>query len=102
MRPDDYVGWLALALTPGLGTHKLLRAFGSPDAIYGAEAQRLPAAVRIDSFPARPLSHAAKEMVQAQAAGCIVLTWDEPEYPERLREIHDPRLSSISKEIQSF
>ncbi len=25
-----------------------------------------------------------------QAAGCRLLTWDEPEYPARLREIYDP------------
>jgi DNA processing protein len=34
------------------------------------------------------LSAAAKEL--AQAAGVRLLTWDEPEYPERLREIYDP------------
>jgi predicted Rossmann fold nucleotide-binding protein DprA/Smf involved in DNA uptake len=51
MDSDHYLGWLALALTPGLGARmagKLLREMGS------------------------------------------LLTWDEPEYPARLREIHDP------------
>jgi DNA processing protein len=38
----------------------------------------------------QPLSAAAKELAQAQAAGCRLLTWDEPEYPQRLREIYDP------------
>jgi len=38
----------------------------------------------------RPLSDAAKELAQAQAAGIRLLTWEEPEYPERLREIFDP------------
>ena len=98
MDPDDYVGWLALALTPGLGARtagKLLREFGSPDAIFNAsltslEAQRLPAAVAQAIHSRRPLSDAAKELAQAQAAGCRLLTWDEPEYPSRLREIYDP------------
>jgi predicted Rossmann fold nucleotide-binding protein DprA/Smf involved in DNA uptake len=53
MGPDRYLGWLALALTPGLGarlTGKLLREFGSPEAIFNAsltalEAQQIPAAV---------------------------------------------------------
>jgi DNA processing protein len=71
---------LALALTPGLGARmagKLRREMGSPEAIFNASLTelegRLPAAV-----------------AQAQAAGVRLLTWDEPEYPQRLREIYDP------------
>jgi DNA processing protein len=98
MHPDDYVGWLALALTPGLGARsagKLLLEFGSPDAIFDAsltslEGQRLPAAVAQALHSRRPLSDAAKELAQVQAAGCRLVTWDEPEYPSRLREIYDP------------
>jgi DNA processing protein len=98
MEPDQYLGWLALALTPGLGARmagKLLGQFGSPDAIFNAsltalEGQRLPAAVAQAIHARRPLSDAAKELAQAQAAGCRLLTWDEPEYPARLREIYDP------------
>ena len=98
MEPDQYLGWLALALTPGLGARmagKLLGRFGSPDAIFNAsltslEAERLPAAVAQAIHSGRPLSDAAKELAQAQAAGCRLLTWDEPEYPTRLREIYDP------------
>jgi len=98
MHSDDYVGWLALALTPGLGARtagKLLREFGSPDAIFSAsltslEAHRLPAAVAQAIHSRRPLSDAAKELAQVQSSGCRLLTWDEPEYPARLREIYDP------------
>jgi DNA processing protein len=98
MHPDDYVGWLALALTPGLGARtagKLLREFGSPDAIFNAsltalEAQHLPAAVAQALHSRQPLSDAAKELASVQAIGCRLLTWDEPEYPSRLREIYDP------------
>ena len=98
MHPDDYVGWLALALTPGLGARtagKLLREFGSPDAIFNAsltalEAQRLPAAVAQAVHSRQPLSDAARELAKAQAVGCRLLSWDEPEYPSRLREIYDP------------
>jgi DNA processing protein len=98
MHADDYLGWLALALTPGLGARsagKLLREFGSPDAIFSAsltalEAQRLPAAVAQAIHSRQPLSAAAKELANAQAIGCRLLTWDEPQYPSRLREIYDP------------
>jgi len=98
MDSDQYLGWLALALTPGLGARNagnLLREFGSPEAIFNAsltalEAQRLPAAVAQAIHTRQPLSAAAKELAQAQTAGCRLLTWDEPESPSRLREIYDP------------
>jgi DNA processing protein len=98
MVPDQYLGWLALALTPGLGARmagKLLRAMGSPEAIFHAsltelESHRLPAAVAQMIHTRQPMSAAAKELAQAQAAGIRLLTWDEPEYPQRLREIYDP------------
>ncbi|MFZ3218064.1 MAG: DNA-processing protein DprA [Candidatus Acidiferrales bacterium] len=98
MAPEEYLGWLALALTPGLGARmagKLLRALGSPEAIFNAsltelESYRLPAAVAQSIHARQPLSAAAKELAQAQAAGIRLLTWDEPEYPQRLREIFDP------------
>src|ERR1700677_2211186 len=98
MHSDDYIGWLALALTPGLGARtagKLLRTFGSPEEIFAAsltalEGQRLPAAVAQAIHSRQPLSHAAKELAQVEAARCRLLTWDEPEYPARLREIYDP------------
>ena len=98
MRSEDYLAWLALALTPGLGARsagKLLREFGSPDAVFNAsltalEAQRLPAVVAQAIHSRQPLSAAAKELANSQATNCRLLTWDEPEYPARLREIYDP------------
>ncbi|MGC1912447.1 MAG: DNA-processing protein DprA [Candidatus Acidiferrales bacterium] len=98
MEPNQYLGWLALALTPGLGARmagKLLGVFGSPEAIFNSsltalEAQRLPAAVAQAIHSHQPMSAAAKELAEAQAAGCRLLTWDEPQYPSRLREIYDP------------
>src|ERR1700678_4582411 len=98
MDPDQYLGWLALPLTPGLGARmagKLLRAMGSPEAIFNAsltelESHRLPAAVAQMIHTRQPMSAAAKELAQAQAAGVRLLTWDEPQYPQRLREIYDP------------
>jgi DNA processing protein len=98
MKSDQYLGWLALALTPGLGARmagKLLQEFGSPEAIFSAsltalEARRLPAAVAQTIHTRQPLSDAAKELAMVQASGCRLLTWDEPEYPRRLREIYDP------------
>ena len=98
MDSDRYLGWLALALTPGLGARmagKLLREFGNPEAIFSAsltalEAERLPAAVAQAIHSQRPWSDASKELAQVREAGCRLLTWDEPAYPARLREIYDP------------
>ena len=53
MDSDHYLGWLALALTPGLGARmagKLLREMGNPQQIFNAsltelESHHLPAAV---------------------------------------------------------
>src|SRR5271154_479619 len=98
METCQYLGWIALALTPGLGPRlagKLLREFGSPEAIFEAsltslEAQHLPAAVAQAIHSRQPLSAAAKEIAQAEQYGCKMVTWDEPEYPTRLREIFDP------------
>src|SRR5580658_9274191 len=98
MPPDQYLGWLAHALTPGLAARmagKLLGAMGSPEVIFNAsltelESHRLPAAVAQMIHTCQPMSAAAKELAQAQAAGTRLLTWDQPEFPERLREIYDP------------
>ena len=98
MDSDHYLGWLALALTPGLGARmagKLLRELGSPQAIFRAsltelEGHHLPAAVAQPIHSRRPRSDAARELAAAQAAGVKLLSWDEPEYPARLREIYDP------------
>ncbi|HEV2304463.1 MAG TPA: DNA-processing protein DprA [Candidatus Acidoferrales bacterium] len=98
MGPDQYLGWLALALTPGLGARligKLLREFGSPEAIFNAsltalEGQQIPAAVAQAIHSRQAISAAAKELSQAEAAKCRILTWDEPVYPQLLREIYDP------------
>lgn len=95
---DQYLGWVALALTPGLGAlmaGKLLRLFGSPEAVFNAsltalEGQRLPAAVAQAIHSRQPMSAAAKELAQAQQAGYRLVIWDEPAYPHLLREIYDP------------
>jgi DNA processing protein len=98
MEPERYLGWLALALTPGLGARqsgKLLREFGSPEGIFAAsltslEALRLPAAVAQAIHSQQPLRDAEKELARVKELGCQLLSWDEPAYPHLLREIYDP------------
>jgi DNA processing protein len=98
MELNHYLGWLALALTPGLGARhagKLLRELRSPEAIFAAsltalESFRLPAAVAQAIHSQSPLRDAEKELAEIRKNGCQLLTWDEPAYPQRLREIYDP------------
>jgi DNA processing protein len=98
METEGYLGWVALGLAPGLGARlagKLLREFGSPEAVFHAsltalEAQGLQAPVAQAIHSREPLSVAAKELAQVQATGCRLLTWDEPAYPRLLRQIYDP------------
>jgi hypothetical protein len=85
MAPDQYLGWLALALTPVLGARmagELRRAMGSSDAIFNASSPNWnPTALTAAAAQAinthQPVS-AAKEL--AQTTGIRQLTWDEPEY----------------------
>jgi len=98
MEPERYLGWLALAMTPGLGARqsaKLLREFGSPEGIFAAsltalEACRLPAAVAQEIHSQKPLKDAEKELARVKELGCQLLSWDDAAYPHLLREIYDP------------
>jgi DNA processing protein len=98
MESDSYLGWVALALVPGLGARlagRLLRAFGGPDAVFEAsltelEAQNLPAPVAQAIHSREPLSRAHKELAELEKLGGRLLTWEEPAYPHLLREIYDP------------
>jgi DNA processing protein len=95
----DPVGALALYTVKGVGSARfraLLNAFGSPAEVFSAGEKSLREVPGIDEgvasciIAARDNGDGAElyENVQrCQAA--IVSIWD-PEYPEKLREIHDP------------
>jgi DNA processing protein len=95
---DASLDWLSLAMTPGLGsrlTGKLLREFGSPEGIFRAsltelEACHLPSAPAQAIHSRRARKDAEEEIAQIRKLGCLLLNWDEPEYPQRLLEIYDP------------
>jgi predicted Rossmann fold nucleotide-binding protein DprA/Smf involved in DNA uptake len=95
MQSDQYLGWLALGLTPGPGplmAGRLLRDRGSPEAIFNAslttlEAKRLPVAVALAIYTRQSRSAAANELALLQALGCHLVTREEPHYPQRLGEI---------------
>ncbi|MEQ1353365.1 MAG: DNA-processing protein DprA [Candidatus Acidiferrum sp.] len=99
MELDASLSWLALALTPGLACRlsaRLLRKFGSPDRIFHAsltelEGCSLPALVAQAIFKKDAFKRAEKELAAIRnIAGCQLINWTEPEYPQTLLQIYDP------------
>jgi DNA processing protein len=99
MQLDAFLSWLALALTPGVASRlsaRLLKHFDSPEAVFRAsltdlESCQIPgqvvqAMLKKESFP-----RAEKELAGIRKiAGCSLLNWTEPEYPQTLLQIYDP------------
>ncbi|HKW57147.1 MAG TPA: DNA-processing protein DprA [Candidatus Acidoferrum sp.] len=99
MEPDTSLSWLALALTPGLASRlsaRLLKRFGSPDAVFHAplgelEACSLPAPVAQAVYKKEAFKRAEKELKAAGSIDrCRLINWTEPEYPQTLLQIYDP------------
>ncbi|WP_205190191.1 DNA-processing protein DprA, partial [Burkholderia sp. LMG 13014] len=92
--------WLQLAHAPGLTPavlQALLDAFGSPDALLRASDQAIAAA----TSPAAALAVRASErdgldarteaaLAWLDAPGNTLVTLNDPAYPPRLRDLHDP------------
>jgi DNA processing protein len=99
MELDGSLSWLALALTPGLASRlsaRLLREFGSPEAVFRAplprlEACNLPGPVAQAVFQKQSFKRAEKELALTRRIDrCQLLNWTEPEYPQTLLQIYDP------------
>lgn len=95
--------WLRLAFTEGLGPitgHALLSAFGSPEAIFDAQADTLLAAglrpVLVKRLLARdPQREALIDQTlhwASQADRHAIITQADPDYPARLAQLPDPPL----------
>jgi DNA processing protein len=94
--------WLTLHLAPGLGAascRRLIDHFGGPGPVLTAPASRLAqvpglrreavaalAAIRTDDIAGR----AAVELDRTVRHGIELVTWDDDEYPDLLRTIHNP------------
>ena len=95
---EERLAWLALALTPQLGPRRILRAveqIGSPARILSLgltalEGLHFPAeSVRL-IFEGNSRSAADQEVESLAKTGAGFITFEDPAYPERLREIFDP------------
>jgi DNA processing protein len=99
MQLDSSLSWLALALTPGLASRlsaRVLRRFASPEEVFRApladlESCNLPAQVAQAILKKEAFQRAEKELAGVRKiAGCCLLNWTEPEYPQMLLQIYDP------------
>ena len=77
---------------PGMYAGKLLEHFGSPEAAFFSgesdvrQIEGLPASVR-QSLLDKDLSSAEQILTDCESLGIRVLTWQDTEYPERLRQL---------------
>ncbi len=94
-----------LSLTAGLGPRKardLLARYGSPQAIFRTSASELEA-FGLHSGTARNLAsgvafeEAATQHDRLKQAGAALIPFDDPLYPEQLREIYDPPVALFAK-----
>jgi DNA processing protein len=95
---ETTLAWLAMALTPGLGPRRILRAvrgMREPVDVFqlpltALEALQIPAASARFIAEGKARKAAEEEWQKIAENGCGVLTFADAEYPERLREIFDP------------
>jgi DNA processing protein len=97
METDELKYWIAFNRVPRIGRARFMaleRHFGTLEAAWRAGPHDLQAA-GIDSRTAlRIVSRRATldpdaEIEQLQSVGTRALTWHDPEYPARLKEIYD-------------
>jgi DNA processing protein len=95
---DDLLHWLALRMTPGLGTRKagqLIGVFRTPQAIFRAspselESAGLSASVAQSIASGCAFDEAATQHQKLIEAGAVLIPLSDPRYPPRLRDIFDP------------
>ncbi len=105
IRTDDFtlvrkLQWLALSLTPGVGTgrgRKLVERLGGIERLFTAsltelEAAGLPAGAAQSIALGKSLELAATEHDHVREMGASVIVPGDAEFPRRLLEIYDPPL----------
>ena len=97
--PDqNRLAWLALTLTPGLGPKRILKAAQAlPDlsslfrlSLTELESLNFPAPAAQFLFTGKARTEAERELVRVAEQKGSILTYDEQDYPEQLKEIFDP------------
>ncbi len=97
---EELVSLLAMRFVPGLGNRtaqRLMNQIGSAAGVFHAsptelDALGLPAHVVRALCTGTSFEQALQEAEAARQKGAVCLTFQDPRYPERLREIFDPPL----------
>jgi DNA processing protein len=95
---QNRLAWLALTLTPGLGPKRILKAAQAlPDlsclfrlSMTELEALNFPAPAAQFLFTGKARTEAERELVRVNEQKGALLTFEDEDYPEQLREIFDP------------
>jgi DNA processing protein len=95
---ENRLGWLALALSPGLGPKRILDAVKQLDSasqiftlpLTDLEGLRFPAQAAQFIFDGKARRAAEEEWARVAAQGATLVSYSCLAYPERLREIYDP------------
>jgi DNA processing protein len=97
---EELVSLLAMRSIPGLGNRlaqRLVKEIGSAAGVFHASPTELDA-IGLPSHVARAIAagtsfdQALKEAEAARQKGAVCLTFQDPRYPDNLREIFDPPL----------
>lgn len=97
---SEWGAWIALKLVPGIGNTLglgLVRAFGSPRAVFAAGEGALQVAgvrreVRAALCRFDRWREVDAQLLRLERSGGRLVTWDDESYPELLRQIQDPPL----------
>ena len=95
---QNRLAWVALTLTPGLGPKRILKAAQSLHdvsrlfqlSLTELESLNFPAPSAQFLFSGKARAEAEQEVQRLHAQGGTILTYEDADYPERLREIFDP------------
>lgn len=96
---EDIFYWLALSLTPGVGSifiKRLLDRFQTPEAVFRAPMKELLEIEGLGEKVAREIQRGPlekvveKELVLLKEAGGKMITLRDEDYPMRLKDIYDP------------
>jgi DNA processing protein len=95
---ENRLAWIALALTPGLGPKRILKAAQALQdisrlfalSLTQLEGLNFPAESAQFLFSGKARVDAEQELARTRERGGVIVTYDEEDYPDRLREIFDP------------
>src|SRR5271156_67087 len=95
---ENRLAWIALALTPGLGPKRILKAAQALQdisrlftlSLTQLEGLNFPAESAQFLFRGKARIDAEQELARTRERGGVIVTYEEEDYPDRLREIFDP------------